>query len=71
MTPVQTAPVVELSDDFKALTQRERDLLALEGVDAGILAALWEQLAADYEAEGHGNAAWCCRRHVERLGGVR
>lgn len=60
----------DLSQDFKDLTQRERDLLALAAkreTEPAEMAALWEALATDYEAERHNIAANRCRRRIGKL----
>lgn len=59
-----------LSDDFVALSNRKRDLDAVPygdpSADREIMAAAYEALADEFEAESHYIMAGACRKAAER-----
>lgn len=62
--------VLELSEDFKALCARMRELkgyVIASDDDVLVLIELWKVLASEFEAESHHINAGMCSRNAERL----
>ena len=71
--PFQTS-TPQLSDEYKDLTNRERELSRIAAetdpekkLPNELIAAMWKALADDYAAECHNVAAERCQRKAERL----
>lgn len=67
--PFQTT-TLQFSEEYKALTQRERDLndlIAANETDTETLIEMLKVLGDDYEREGHDQAAGRCRKKMDRL----
>jgi len=70
MTPLP-GHQIQFSNEYKDLTNRERDLRAITAAgqtDAAELREMWQALADDYTAESQHVAAERCQKQADMVG---